>query len=373
MHIAIEASLLLHERRGIGRYVRALLRAMPTVRSDVRYTMYARAPDVEALRAQLASDEEIASRAVVEPLDRLTSTQADVVWYPWNWITHPTASAPMVVSVMDLAPMLRFDHRWWKFIKRRRARGRSVRTMRMAARVLTISEFSASELTRLLGVPRDRMRVTLLAADDFTAAPRAESETLAKLGVTGPFVLAAGADEARKNLAVLFRAMTRLSGLGVDVPLVLCGPGKRLLRQARRHAAPWLRYAGYVSDAELATLYAKTAALVFPSRYEGFGLPVLEAMTAGAPVVCAKASSLPEVAGDAALYFYPDDDAGLADQLGHLLRDDSVGARLRAAGLEQARRFSWRRCAGDTLLGLEEGAAARSLQYNGAQRGRRAD
>lgn len=354
MHVAVEATRLLNERRGIGRYVRNLLQTMPVVRPDVRYTLYTKPLEVDLLRKHVAALPNVAERSTVAPLAQLRTTDADLAWHAWNWILRPSSTAPMVVSIMDLVPMLQFDHRWWKLLKRAKARRRSERTIERAARILTISEFTAREVTRLLGVPAEDMRVTLLAADDFETLPQAHSETLARLGIDGPFFLAVGAQEARKNLIVLLRAMHQLHAEGRAVPLVLCGPGDMLAGFARQHDAPWLRFAGFVSDGELATLYSRTTALVFPSRYEGFGLPVLEAMSAGAPVVCADASSLPEVAGDAALYFDPLDHRALATQLTRLLDDDRVRAGLLARMPAQVAKFSWRKCAEETLMGFDE-------------------
>ena len=349
MHIAVEATRLLKEQRGIGRYVRNLLRSMPEVDARVRYTLYTHERDIDGLQNQMASIPGVAPRTQIEPLSRLRSTGADVAWYAWNWILHPTHTTPMVPTILDLVPMQRFDHRWWKFLKRAKARRRSKRTVDLASSIIVISEFTRQEVTRLLDVSPSRMQVTLLAADDFDATPLAHSEALTKLGIAGPYFLAVGAQEARKNLIVLFRAMEELYASGVRAPLVLCGPGATLEGFARKHPAPWLRYAGYVSDAELATLYSKTTALVFPSRYEGFGLPVLEAMAAGAPVVCSSASSIPEVGGDAALYFDPDDVSGLAAQMRRLLDDGELRTQCVTAGREQAARFSWRKCAEETL------------------------
>jgi glycosyltransferase involved in cell wall biosynthesis len=358
MHVAVEATRLLTEKRGIGRYVRNVLQAMPEVRPNIRYTLYAKPLDVDGLRKQVAGLPGVAERSTVEPVSKLRSTDADLAWHAWNWILRPSDNAPMVVSIMDLVPMLQFDHRWWKFLKRGKARRRSMQTVQRASRILTISEFTAHEVTRLLGVPASRMRVTLLAADDFESAPQTHSATLDRLGITGPFFLAVGAQEARKNLIVLFRAMQRLHADGIRVPLVVCGPGETLEGFARAHDAPWLKFAGFVSDQELATLYAKTTALVFPSRYEGFGLPVLEAMSAGAPVICANASSLPEVAGDAALYFDALDDSALAAQMKRMVQDPSVRNDLLARMPAQVSKFSWRKCAEETLMGFEEGIAA---------------
>lgn len=381
MHIAVEATRLPRDRRGIGRYVRNLLRAMPAVRPDVRYTLHVHRDDVAAMETQLVSLAGVAERASVEPLAAMLESTADVAWHPCNWIAQASAHAPMVVSILDLVPML--DPRWWKFVKRAKARRRSLRSVNLAARILTISEFTAAEVTRLLGVPPARMRVTLLAADDFETAARAPSATpassatsapseaaapaapapsatLEQLGVDGPFFLAVGAPDARKNLEVLFRAMGRLHAAGVGAPLVVCGPGERLARLVRGRDAPWLKLAGFVSDAELAALYARTTALVFPSKYEGFGLPVLEAMSAGAPVICARASSIPEVGGDAVLYFEPSDENALAAAMRRLLEEPQTRADLLARMPAQAAKFSWRKCAAETLLGFDEAIAAGS-------------
>jgi glycosyltransferase involved in cell wall biosynthesis len=356
MHIAVEATRLPHDRRGIGRYVRNVLRAMPGVRPDVRYTLHVRPDDVAAMTAQLGSMTGVAERATVAPLASLRESRADLAWHPCNWILETSAHIPMVVSILDLVPML--DPRWWKVLKRAKARRRSAHTVELAARILTISEFTAAEVTRLLGVPHTRMRVTLLAADDFETAAPAKSEVLERCGIDGPFFLAVGAPDARKNLGALFDAMARLYAAGVRVPLVVCGPGKKLARLVRGREAPWLTLAGFVSDAELAALYARTTALVFPSKYEGFGLPVLEAMSAGAPVICARASSVPEVGGDAVLYFDARDTAALATAMRRLLEEPLLRADLAARMPAQVAKFSWGQCAAETLLGFDEAIAA---------------
>jgi alpha-1,3-rhamnosyl/mannosyltransferase len=149
---------------------------------------------------------------------------------------------------------------------------------------------------------------------------------------------------------VLWAAQEQLHARGVTLPLVLAGRAPVALP-----SRPWLHRTGFVSDAVLGALYAKALAVVVPSRYEGFGLPVLEAMTAGGVVVCAEASTLPEVAGEAALYFAPDDAMALADRLERLARDGDLRATLRAAGTRRAAGFSWRASARGTLAALERG------------------
>ncbi len=367
MHIGVEATKLMQERRGIGRYVRNVLRQMPRVRDDVRFTLFAKSlKDVEPLREHLAQlDQNVAGRSTVEPVSALRETTADVVWYPWNWL-HPVAHhAAMVTTICDLVPMLQLDHRWWKVIKRAKYRTRFRRTVARSDVVITISAFTAREVERYLGLPFSAMRVTLLAADDLAAEhgvrlPDERPATLNALGIAGPFFMAVGAQEARKNLQVLFRAMTLLHARGKTVPLVVCGPGGPLARIAKHQQAPWLRFAGFVSDTELGALYRAATALVFPSRYEGFGLPALEAMAAGGRVICADASSLPEVVGDAALTFAWNDADALADHMQRLLDDPSLRDAKTASALSRAATFTWKATAHDTLLAFDEAIARKA-------------
>src|SRR5207244_4301329 len=147
------------------------------------------------------------------------------------------------------------------------------------------------EIHRTLGVRQDRMRVVLLAADDFNpVASSDDSSVLAQLGVQRPYVLAVGAGDQRKNLSLLDRAMPQVREAHPDLSLVLAGPR----RKSTGANDTWRRTLGFVSDAELAVLFRNSHALIQPSTYEGFGLPVLEAMQIGTPVICAYASSLPE-------------------------------------------------------------------------------
>jgi glycosyltransferase involved in cell wall biosynthesis len=352
-HIGFEATRLLRERRGIGRYVRNILRWIPVHRPNVRFTLFVkRAADIAPMREQLAGiDPSLPARTTIEPVRALRDTDCDVVWYPWNWLFPPTRHTAMVATINDVAPMLQFDHRWWKVLKRRKARRRLLDTIRQADLIITISQFTSIEIQRLLAADPARIRVTLLATDDMTASASAESEALARLGVKGPFFLTVGAHDARKNLVTLYRAMELLHAAGERVPLVQCGPSDD------HEPYPFIKYAGYVSDSELATLYRLATALVFPSRYEGFGLPVAEAMSAGGRVVCADASSLPEVVGNAGLLFPWHDADALAAQLTRLLHDAALREQLTHDGLVQSRKFRWTDTALQTLAVFDEAMA----------------
>ncbi len=356
MHVGIEATRLLRERRGIGRYVRNLLVRMPQLRPELRFTLFVRSnADVQPLRDQLASlSEAVATRSTVQHIDTIDACTADVVWYPWNWLSPHVTRPARVVTVLDVAPMLQLDHRWWKLIKRMKYRRRYTRTVRDADMLIAISAFTAQEMQRHLPLDVSKVRVTLLAADDLPVVTGETSPPLEKLGIDGPFFLTVGAQEARKNLGVLYEAMDRLHASGEHVPLVQCGPS------ARATARPWMHHAGYVSDAELVTLYRRATALVFPSSYEGFGLPALEAMASGGRVVCANASSLPEVVGDAALLFDAHDAGALARQLTRLLRDPSLRDRLTREGLAQSARFKWMTTTAQTLDTFDEAIVRRT-------------
>jgi len=354
-HIAVEATRLLRERRGIGRYVRNVLRLIPAIRPDVRFTLFVRSlREAGAIRDLLAGvDPTLPDRTAIEPLSLLPQTSADVVWYAWNRVEPEARRAAMVATINDVASMLQLDHRWWKVVKRVKYRFRYARAVRRAELVITISEFTAREIQRLLGVDPAKIRVTLLGADDLPAPSGRPSAVLEKLGIDGPFFLAVGARDPRKNLATLHRAMAILNSRRKEIPLVECGP------KDPRARLPFVRYAGYVDDAELATLYRLATALVFPSRYEGFGLPAAEAMWAGGRVVCADASSLPEVVGEAGLLFPWHDAEELAERLARLLDDAGLRERLTREGKVRAGLFRWAETARRTLEVFDEAVVLR--------------
>ncbi len=354
-HIAVEATRLLQERRGIGRYVRNVLRLIPAIRPDVRFTLFVRSPrEAGAMRELLAGvDPTLPDRTAIEPVSLLPQTSADVVWYAWNRVEPEAHRAAMVATINDVASMLQLDHRWWKVVKRAKYRFRYGRAVRRADLVITISEFTAREIQRLLDVDPAKIRVTLLGADDLPAPSGGASAVLERLGIDGPFFLAVGARDPRKNLATLHRAMAILNSGRKETPLVECGP------KDPRARLPFVRYAGYVDDAELATLYRRATALVFPSRYEGFGLPAAEAMWAGGRVVCADASSLPEVVGEAGLLFPWHDAEELAERLARLLDDEALRERLTREGQARAGRFLWAETARRTLGVFDEAVVLR--------------
>ena len=360
-HLAVEASRLVREVRGIGRYVRALLPRLVALRPELRLTLYTRGRDVARVRDALRTMGLAHARVDVRPVRQLGRTEADVVWYPWNVaLPRPrrVVGRAVVATIHDIAPVVHPDprrRRAWKNWKWRRRYGRTVHESTL---LLTVSRFTRDEVHRVFGVPLQRMRAVQLAADDGVGTPTAgadDAATLARLGVRAPFVLAVGAAERRKNLPLLERAMPQAVARVPELTLALAGPRNKRLVGA--DLAPWKRTLGFVTAAELDALYRSAACLVIPSRYEGFGLPVLEAMRLGTPVVCTRASSLPEVGGDAAAYVDPDDDAGLADAIVRVTTEPGLRERMATAGVAWSARFTWNETARGTLAAFDDAVA----------------
>jgi glycosyltransferase involved in cell wall biosynthesis len=352
--VAVEASRLSREVRGIGRYVRAMLPRLVALRPGLRLALYVKnARDVAQLTPVLYAIPELRGRIQLHPLREMVRSRADVFWYPWNVAVPAPARGAVVTTVHDVVPVAHPDPRLRGWQKNLRWRWRYQATARRSTLIIADSQFTADEIHRTLGVPAERLRVALLSADDFVVPPLADDEAaLARLGVTRPFVLAVGAAERRKNLAMLERAMPRVVEAYPDATLVLAGPRRP---GASTHVdAPWRKTTGFVTEEELAALYRQSVALVMPSTYEGFGLPALEAMRMGAPVICARASSLPEVAGDAAAWVEPDDDEALSRVILAIMNDPALRASMSAASIAQASRFTWDETARQTLHAFDE-------------------
>ncbi|HXW50486.1 MAG TPA: glycosyltransferase family 1 protein [Candidatus Acidoferrales bacterium] len=364
MHLAVDAANLLHDRRGIGRYARALLqRYIGDAQDDLRVTLLVPRAWPRLVRGRFR--EALGGAAVdVRRRKDVVALQPDLVWYPWNGMTW-ISPIPSVATVHDVWP---FAHPAEDLRKRRNEQIPFRTTASRAARIITDSAFSRNEIVKHLDVRPEQVRVVHLGTD----APRADTASAPGqpmlLDGASRYVLFVGESEPRKDLATLQSAMRQLpDALRMTTGLVIAGkPGSglaprghldgarhkgraaRVLRFERVDGVPTL-VTGEVSDALLGELYAGATALAFPSRYEGFGLPVLEAMAHGVPVVAADAASVPEVAADAALYFAPGDAGGLAGALARVLTDVGLAAQLRAAGLTRAATMTWDRCAEATL------------------------
>lgn len=232
------------------------------------------------------------------------------------------------------------------------------RTLAQAAMIITDSEFVRRELIDLLGVSEHRIQTVPLGVDEsFRPRPAAESApTLAHHDLTDtPYLLVVATLEPRKNLLHLIEAYGRLpAALRQRHPLVIVGARGWLTKELEQRLEPLerggqIKRLGYMRQEDLPLIYAGAHAFAFPSLYEGFGLPVLEAMASGVPALTSNRSSLPEVAGDAALLVEPEDVDAITAGLERLLTDGEWRAQAVERGLRQARLFSWERCVEETV------------------------
>jgi glycosyltransferase involved in cell wall biosynthesis len=343
MRIGIDARAAAEERAGRGTMVRELLLALARSDADHEFDLVARGPWDAPL------DERFAWRRIDRPdpawnliAGTTAHRHADVFLSTNSYLTAWFTRIPAVVTVCD---MVAFDD---ALAPQRRARWIERATLpradRRAAALTAISEATARDLTTRFPRAAGKTTVTLLAADERFA----EDGPRAQLGA--PYVLAVGTLEPRKNLPRLIEAFAGLDG---PHELVLVGAAgwDTAETDAAIAGAEHVRRLGHVSDEELRALYRGAALFAYPSLYEGFGLPVLEAMAAGAPVLTSNLSSLPEVGGDAAFYCDPRDVSSIREGLARGLAE---GPARVAAGRAHAAAFSWDRHAAQTLAVLAE-------------------
>jgi glycosyltransferase involved in cell wall biosynthesis len=330
--VVIDADVLGRHRTGDETYVQNLLRRLPALAGDeFRFAALTRRPDlvpegVEAVEVPARFQELRMIWGVPRTLRRLRPALAH-----FQHALPPRWRGPMVVTVHDLS----FERTPTAMNRRDRAIFKVVVpwSVGRARRVIAVSERTKRDLVELYRVPAERITVTPHGIDP-AFGPGENSN--------GGYLLFVGAIQARKNPLAAAEAAARLG-----MPLVVAGPEREpaLARELERRGAD-LR--GYVEKDELARLYRGAAALVLPSRYEGFGLPVLEAMACGTPVVANPDPAVQEVAGDAALYAEPD---ALVDTIRRAMAERG---QLVAAGLERAARFSWDETARLTLEAYRE-------------------
>jgi glycosyltransferase involved in cell wall biosynthesis len=282
---------------------------------------------------------------------RLAALQPDLLHglayaLPIGW------SGPGVVTVYDLS-FLRFPHAF-KTANRIYLTASTRATVRRARRVLTISEHARRDIVRLLSVPEQRVDVTYPAAEErYGIRPSAEVEAFrVARGLPEVFVFAVGTLEPRKNLVGLLQAYARLGSRRPPL-YVAGGTGWRFSpifdTVEQLHLHDDVHFLGFVPEDELPLWYNAARLFAFPSLYEGFGLPVLEAMACGTPVITSTAASLPEVAGKAAVMVPPQDTDLLAREMERVLDDAQLRTEMRAAGRIQASRFSWRTMTDQTV------------------------
>jgi glycosyltransferase involved in cell wall biosynthesis len=342
LHIGVDAWNLPGDHRGIGRYVRSILHEWHTsLRDRVRVTLIVPEWHTWTVRGRYQREAggvpyQVVSRGLHE------RANLDVLWFPWNGCSWLSFTRPAVATLHDAtnfaipnyAPQTKVI--FHNAAKRCRA-------------LITDSVFSAHELARELAVPLERFTPIPLGVSMPSAAARPNGAAAA----LAPYVLFVGTSERRKGITTLVHAMERVQRDDPKLRLVIAGARGDGLRGDETISITEL---GFVDDETLATLYRGAELLAFPSRYEGFGLPVLEAMAHGTPVITTRVTAIPEAAGDAALYVPLDDDEALAEAIARLRRDAQLAASLRERGLAHAATMTWKNAAASTLEVLERAA-----------------
>jgi glycosyltransferase involved in cell wall biosynthesis len=280
-------------------------------------------------------------------------TGGRLLWSPSA--TGPLATERQVTTIHDAISL---DHpEWfdWKFGAWYRAL--LPRLMLRVRRILTVSNFSRDRLLEHAAVPASKFVVTYLGVDPKfrPADPDAVAAVRRKLGLPVAYFLAVASLEPRKNTARLLKAWENHRAEFKDIGLVVAGGAGKVFRGTGIDSIPaGVKLTGYVDDADLPALYGGAMAFVFPSLCEGFGLPPLEAMACGVPVITSNTSSMPEVCGNAALFVEPTDVDSIADGIRRLAASETLRADLRQRGLERVKQFTWERTVEATWQALEQ-------------------
>ena len=299
----------------------------------------------------------------------LAADHVDVFWGPRHLLPLRARGVKRVATVNDFWERIHPEQQAWP--NRTVNRWLIPRVMAAADLVVVPSAATARDAQALYAVPRGRLLVVPLGVDATVFRPTSQERSAAdlpRLGVEPPYVLSLDVFNPRKNFAAVLEAVARLPQ-GTRRPLTVVGVGRPRRTAAAADPAkkaealglrPRVRLLGDVSAEDLVALYSGALAFVYPSHYEGFGMPVLEAMACGCPVITADRSSLPEVAGGAALLVDPSRPDELARAMAVLATDDKERARLAAAGSARAAGFTWRRTAEGMLAAFEQALAARA-------------
>ena len=373
MRVCLDVSAAVHRRAGLGRYAHELIAALVDQGAHEYSAFY----------------HQRGAAQLLPPIDRLPRVTTPLGVRPWRlrvalaYFTHTAMDAmfpgvDVFHATEHLLPRLRrtravftlhdlifqFDPGSHKSLNIAFLRTMMPRFLRAADAVIAVSECSQRDAVRIYRLPPDKIRVIYEGVDP-RFKPIDDPARLAavrrKHALPDRFILHVGTIEPRKNLPLLFEALPALNM--ADCPLIVAGKTGWLTdpifaRLDELGLRDRVRFIGYVPDEELPALISAATALVMPSRYEGFGLPVLEAMACGTPVIASNTSSLPEVGGEAALYAPPDDVRAWANLLNQVLADGALRASLREKGLRQASKFRWDIAARQTAAVYEQVSVA---------------
>lgn len=376
MHIAFNGWFWDQPNTGSGQYLRRLLHNLRRVAPDLQMTLvlppHNTSPDDLPVNVSVVNTQKslfggqlgkvwFEQRAYPALVGRVG---ADIAHVPY-WGPPLSSPARLVTSVLDVIPLAIPDYaRGWKA---RLYTSLVTAAARGSAHTLTLSEASKADIVKYIGLPEDTITATYLAADE-VYHPRIGAErdeaVRKKYDLPDDFVLGIGGFDVRKQFNQLLLAYTYVGQAeGDNIPLVLAGRqpewGTGVFPDLPKYAADlnitdYVRWIGYIDEDDKPSLYRLAKVFVFPSIYEGFGLPVLEAMASGVPVVANNVSSIPEVAGDSAYLVEPGDARGMAGAIIALLLQPSLHESMVTQGLARATNFSWRKTAKETLAVYEQ-------------------
>ena len=364
MHIAIDAHSVGAQLAGNETYAVNLIEALAQIDQSNRYTLYVTKQSAADRFTNRWPNFKVKRTLPHTPLVRIPLTlSAELRRNPVEvlhvqYTAPPLAPCRVVATIHDLS----FEHLPETFNRRSRAQLRLTvrRTARNAAQILTLSEFSRRDVIETYGVDPDRVTVTPAAAPAHFRPVTNETDLRgirSTYGIERDYILALGSIQPRKNLVRLINAYSTLrkEGPNIAMPqLVIAGKrgwleGETIRAAELSAAAPDIRFIGYVVEADLPALFSGAICFAYPSYFEGFGLPVLEAMQCGTPVIAGNRTSLPEVAGDAAVLVDPFDETAIAGALRNLIENPERRADFQVKGIERAKRFSWQQTARLTL------------------------
>jgi len=359
MRVGIDARLVYYSQAGIGQYIIHLVNGLSRVNGETEYVLLQSRKDDTTILQQTNFRRVSLWTPSHHRLERyslnveLVRLGLDVLHSP-DFIPPHRPSCKSVITVHDLAFLL-YPH----FLTKESARyyGHIDQAVRWTDHIISVSESTKRDTIQHLGVPEDKITVVYEAANPiFRPLDRAEArqQVLDRHGVDGPFVLFVSTIEPRKNVPTLLQAIYQLQQCyKEDVRLVLAGGKGWLFEDAfalveELNLDSKVHFLGRVSSEDLLYLYNAAEMLAHPAFYEGFGLPPLEAMACGLPVIVSNVASLPEVVGDAGLLIDPQDQDELTVAMWRVLNDSTLGQEMREKGLRQAGRFSWERAARET-------------------------
>ena len=382
MRVVVDARSAVDPRRtGVGQYTRAVLRALPPADPGTRFVAWyldvrriggrprrfaGWAPNLSERATRLPTRfyGPLSSRTGVPKLEWLAGA-SDVVLAP-NFVAPPSSASCIVVVVHDLSREVmpetapHHDARWRRGFER---------SLRRASAVIVPSEAARQDLERFYGIDPERVRVIHHGTDAEAFAPSIPPEVeeiRSRFAIEGPYVIFLGGLEPRKNLEMLVRGFgmieDRRCWLVLAGGTVRWAPNyseriDRAVAELPADVRARVVRTGYVPDADRRALLSGAEVLAYPSRYEGFGFPILEGFAANVPVLTSNRSSMPEIAGNAALLVDPDDPASIAKGLDELLGDDDLRNVLRASGTARVASFTWERCARQTIDVIHRAAA----------------